>query len=129
MPVIAHQPHEAGLMLGPFAKTTRKPEAAKLEVPENVTLKSAQDYKIIGQDIVNVDIDKIITGKPLFGLDYKAEGMKYVSVCRPPAFGQKIDSFDDSQAKTKKLSKNLTASFQRKTRCAVNGMVLILETI
>lgn len=74
-------------------------EAAKLEVPENVSLKAIKDFKIIGHDATNVDIDKIITGKPLFGLDYTAEGMKYVSVARPPAFGQKISSFDATDTK------------------------------
>lgn len=74
-------------------------EAARMEIPENVPLKKAKDYKIIGQEITNVDIDKIITGKPLFGLDYKAEGMLYASVLRPPAFGKKLVSFDDSKAR------------------------------
>ncbi|MDD7915192.1 xanthine dehydrogenase family protein molybdopterin-binding subunit [Polaribacter ponticola] len=74
-------------------------EAALLEVPENVQLKEIKDFTIIGKEIVNVDIDKIITGKPLFGLDYKAEGMMYASVLRPPAFGQKLDSFDDTKTK------------------------------
>ncbi|MFD0863582.1 molybdopterin cofactor-binding domain-containing protein [Sungkyunkwania multivorans] len=74
-------------------------EAAAMEVPENVKLKDPKDYKIIGQDIRNVDIDKIITGKPLFGLDYTAEGMQYASVLRPPAFGQKLVDFDDTAAK------------------------------
>ncbi|WP_370104745.1 molybdopterin cofactor-binding domain-containing protein [Winogradskyella sp.] len=77
-------------------------EAALMEVPENVTLKSPKDYKIIGKDAINVDMDAIITGKPLFGLDYTAEGMKYVSVARPPAFGQKINSYDATEAKTVK---------------------------
>jgi isoquinoline 1-oxidoreductase beta subunit len=74
-------------------------EAAALEVPENVKLKEIKDFTIIGQEIVNVDIDKIITGKPLFGLDYKAEGMLYASVLRPPAFGQTLESFDATEAK------------------------------
>jgi isoquinoline 1-oxidoreductase beta subunit len=74
-------------------------DAALLEVPEDVTLKAAKDYKIIGTDAVNVDIDKIITGKPLFGLDYKVDGMLYASVLRPPAFGQVLESFDASEAK------------------------------
>jgi len=74
-------------------------EAAELEVPENVKLKEPKDYTIIGKDATNVDLDKIVTGKPLFGLDYKAEGMVYASVLRPPAFGQKLKSFDDSKAK------------------------------
>ncbi|WP_089119384.1 xanthine dehydrogenase family protein molybdopterin-binding subunit [Cellulophaga lytica] len=74
-------------------------EAALLDVPENVTLKDPKDFTIIGTDAVNVDIDKIITGKPLFGLDYKADGMVYAAVVRPPAFGKKLVSFDASKAK------------------------------
>jgi isoquinoline 1-oxidoreductase beta subunit len=73
--------------------------AATLEVPENVQLKAIEDFKIIGKDAINVDIDKIITGKPLFGLDYKTEGMKYVCVARPPAFGKKLQSYDESNAR------------------------------
>ncbi len=74
-------------------------DAALLEVPENVTLKDPKDYTIIGTSARNVDLDAIVTGKPLFGLDYKAEGMVYASVLRPPAFGQKLASFDDTAAK------------------------------
>jgi isoquinoline 1-oxidoreductase beta subunit len=75
-------------------------EAALLEVPENVKLKEIEDFTIIGKDAINVDIDEIITGKPLFGLDYKAEGMAVAVVLRPPAFGQKLVDFDDSNAKS-----------------------------
>ncbi len=74
-------------------------EAALLEVPDNVKLKDPKDFSIIGQGISNVDIDEIITGKPLFGLDYKQEGMLYASVLRPPAFGQTLESFDDTAAR------------------------------
>jgi len=52
-------------------------EAALLEVPESVSLKDPKDFTIIGQGKSNVDIDEIVTGKPLFGLDYKADGMLY----------------------------------------------------
>ncbi|MCM4163173.1 MULTISPECIES: xanthine dehydrogenase family protein molybdopterin-binding subunit [unclassified Arenibacter] len=74
-------------------------EAAALEVPENVTLMDPKNFKVIGTDAPNVDIDKIISGKPLFGLDYKVEGMVYASVLRPPAFGKVLDTYDDSKAK------------------------------
>jgi len=74
-------------------------EAAALEVPENVELKNPKDFNIIGKNTSNVDIDHIITGKPLFGLDYKKEGMVYASVLRPPAFGQELVDFDDTNAK------------------------------
>ena len=75
-------------------------EATLLEVPEDVTLKETKDFTIIGKGKSNVDIDEIITGKPLFGLDYKAEGMLYASVLRAPAFGQKLMSFDDTVSKS-----------------------------
>jgi len=75
-------------------------EATLLEVPEDVTLKETKDFTIIGKGKSNVDIDEIITGKPLFGLDYKAEGMLYASILRAPAFGQKLMSFDDTVSKS-----------------------------
>jgi len=74
-------------------------EAALLEVPEDVILKEPKDYKIIGTDVINVDIDKIVTGQSLYGLDYTAEGMQYACVLRPPSFGQTLVSFDDAEAK------------------------------
>jgi isoquinoline 1-oxidoreductase beta subunit len=74
-------------------------EAALLEVPENVVLKKPSEYTIIGTNATNVDLEKIVTGKPLFGIDYKTEGMQYVSVLRAPAFGQKLTSFDAEEAK------------------------------
>ncbi len=74
-------------------------EAAALKVPENVTLKEPKDFKIIGTDANNVDIDKIITGKPLFGLDYKEDAMVIASVLRPPAFGKKLVDFDATETK------------------------------
>src|SRR5690606_4005743 len=40
-------------------------EAASLPIPENITLKDPENFKIIGTNAVNVDIDDIITGKPL----------------------------------------------------------------
>ncbi len=94
---------ENGLIIGPEQKRLSYGDvasaAAELEVPEEVQLKDPKDFKIIGQGKGNVDIDGIITGKPLFGLDTKREGMLYACVVRPPAFGQKLDSFEDSEAR------------------------------
>lgn len=70
--------------------------------PEKVILKNPSDFKIIGKSKKNVDLEGILTGKPLFGLDFTREGMVYANVLRPPAFGQKLVSYDDSA--TKKIS-------------------------
>lgn len=73
--------------------------AAGMAVPEEVKLKDPSAYKIIGTDRGNVDIEGIITGKPLFGVDTRKEGMQYAVVLRPPAFGLKLKSFDDTEAR------------------------------
>jgi isoquinoline 1-oxidoreductase beta subunit len=73
--------------------------AAMVEVPAEIKLKDPADFKIIGTKRGNVDMDDILTGKPLFGIDTKIEGMQYASVLRPPAFGMKLKSYDDSAAK------------------------------
>lgn len=74
--------------------------AAKIEVPAEVELKNNSDFKIIGTSRNNVDGQKIVTGQPLFGLDYRKEGMLIAMIAHPPAFGMKLKSVDDSQART-----------------------------
>lgn len=73
--------------------------AAGMDIPGEVQLKDPSTYKIIGTDRGNVDIEGIVSGKPLFGIDTKKEGMQYAVVLRPPAFGLKLKSFDDSETR------------------------------
>jgi isoquinoline 1-oxidoreductase subunit beta len=73
--------------------------AAKIAVPKEVKLKAIKDFKIIGKSQKNVEGLKIVTGKPLFGMDYRKEGMLIAMVTHPPAFGQKLKSFDATAAK------------------------------
>ena len=73
--------------------------AARLPVPEEVQLKDIKDFRIIGTSRKNVDGRKIVTGEPLFGLDYRVEGMLFANITHPPAFGMKLKSFDATEAK------------------------------
>lgn len=73
--------------------------AAQLPVPEEVGLKTPDQFKLIGQATKNVDGKKIVTGEPLFGIDYEAENMLIAMLIHPPAFGMTIKSIDDSMAK------------------------------
>lgn len=77
-------------------------KAVGIEVPEEVPLKDPKDFSIIGTSRTNVDMDKIITGKPQYGVDFHRDGMVIASVARPPAFGTKMKSFDDTE--TRKVS-------------------------
>ncbi len=74
-------------------------EAAKIPVPATVTLKDKKDFKLIGTAVKNVANNDILTGKPLYGLDFYREGMLYAMIQRPPAFGTKVKSFDAAAAK------------------------------
>lgn len=72
--------------------------AAEMEIPEEVPLKELSDFKIIGTSRKNVDGTKIVTGEPLYGLDYSTENMLIAMIVHPPAFGMQLKSIDDSQA-------------------------------
>ncbi|AFK01700.1 aldehyde oxidase and xanthine dehydrogenase molybdopterin binding protein [Emticicia oligotrophica DSM 17448] len=74
-------------------------DAAKLTPPTDVKLKDKKDFKLIGSTVKGVDNYGVLTGKPLFGLDFYREGMKFAMIQRPAAFGMKLKSFDASAAK------------------------------
>lgn len=74
-------------------------EASKLTAPAEVPLKNRKDFKIIGTAVTNVENKKIITGKPIFGIDFHRDGMVLAMIQRPPAFGTKIKSVDAAAAK------------------------------
>jgi isoquinoline 1-oxidoreductase beta subunit len=73
-------------------------KAATLPVPKGVKLKDVKDFKIVRTSTKNVEGLKIVTGTPLFGLDYKHEGMLIAMMEHPPAFGMKLKSFDASKS-------------------------------
>ncbi len=74
-------------------------DAAALTVPTDVKLKNPKDFKLIGTAVPNVDNKEMVTGKPLYGLDFYREGMLHAMIQRPPAFGTKIKSVDATAAK------------------------------
>ena len=74
--------------------------AAKLTVPKEVKLKEKKEFKIIGTSHKNVDLSKIVSGKPLYGIDINRQGMLIAMIVHPPAFGMKIKSVDDTIART-----------------------------
>jgi isoquinoline 1-oxidoreductase beta subunit len=73
--------------------------ASKLPIPKEVKLKKTEEFKLIGQTIKSVDNHDVITGKPVYGIDFKTEGMLHAQIQRPPAFGLKLKSFDASEVK------------------------------
>ncbi len=76
--------------------------AAQLPVPKDVKLKEVKDFRIVGHSQKNVEGPKIVTGKPLFGIDTQKEGMLIAMIAHPPAFGLKFKSVQN-EAIVKKM--------------------------
>lgn len=74
-------------------------KAVGIEIPEEIELKDLKSFEIIGNSKKNVDGKKIVTGQPLFGLDFKREGMKLAMIQHPPAFGMKLKDFNQEDIK------------------------------
>lgn len=74
--------------------------AATLPVPEEVPWKNVSDFKIIGNSKKNVEGVNLVTGKPLFGMDYHQDGMLIAMIVHPPSFGMKVKSVDDAAARS-----------------------------
>jgi isoquinoline 1-oxidoreductase subunit beta len=75
-------------------------DAAKLAPPEHVQLKDPKNFKLIGKPIKRLDTSIKLNGKAIFGLDVSLPGMLTAIVARPPIFGAKVKSFDDSRARS-----------------------------
>lgn len=69
-------------------------KAAALPVPDakSLTLKTRNQYRLIGKRFTGADNMEIVTGKPLFVSDLKIPGMLYATYTKCPAVGGKVAS-------------------------------------
>jgi CO/xanthine dehydrogenase Mo-binding subunit len=74
-------------------------DASKLEVPKDVPLKSAKDFRIVGRRLAKIDDPAIVSGAAKYGMDVRVPGMKFANVIRCPVPGGSVKSFDASKAK------------------------------
>jgi isoquinoline 1-oxidoreductase beta subunit len=86
--------------------------AAKLPVPkvEDLKLKDRSEWRYIGKDSNALfDLQEMVTGKAMFGMDATMPGMVYASIEHPPVLWQKIQSYDDKETlKVPGVTKTLT---------------------
>jgi isoquinoline 1-oxidoreductase beta subunit len=75
--------------------------AAKMPVPDpkSLTLKTRAEYRLLGRRHRGVDDPKIVTGKPLFGIDVQVPDMVYANYTKCPAAGGKVRSFNEAEIK------------------------------
>jgi len=95
---------EASVVHGPGGRSAKYGDladaAAHVPVPENVALKNASEFKLIGKDTRRLDSRVKCDGSLKFGLDLDLPGMKVALVAHPPIFGGTPKSIDDKEARS-----------------------------
>ncbi|MBR1218054.1 xanthine dehydrogenase family protein molybdopterin-binding subunit [Bradyrhizobium sp. U87765 SZCCT0131] len=92
---VVHQPTGRKLKYGELAA-----EAAKLPIPANVTLKSPDQFKLIGTPVKRLDGPSKVDGTAQYGIDARPAGVKIATLAQSPVTGGRVKSLDDSAART-----------------------------
>ncbi len=74
--------------------------AAKLPVPkvQDLKFKPKSAWRYIGKGAPSYDLAEVVTGKAVYGMDARMDGMVYAAIQRPPVLGGKVKSYDDKEA-------------------------------
>jgi CO/xanthine dehydrogenase Mo-binding subunit len=91
--VVIHVPTGRTLAYGALAD-----KAAKLPVPQQVTLKDPKDFRLIGTPAKRLDTPDKVNGKAQYGIDVRLPGMKIATVAASPVVGGKVAGLDESKA-------------------------------
>jgi len=94
---VLHVPTGRRLKYGELAA-----EAAMMPVPENVTLKSPAEFKLIGTSAKRLDAPAKVNGTAIYGIDARPPGVKFAALAQSPVFGGRVKSLDDAAGKAVK---------------------------
>ena len=89
--------HAASNRRAPYAEFAAV--AAQMQPPSSPSLKSADEFRIIGHHVQRRDIPAKVDGSAQFAMDVHVPGMVYATVQRAPVFGGGVDKLDASAAK------------------------------
>lgn len=91
---IIHRPSGRRLGFGELAQA-----AAAQPVPAALRLKDPASFRYVGKGALGlIDNTAITTGRALYGIDTRLDGMAYAVVARPPVYGGTVASFDAADA-------------------------------
>ena len=74
--------------------------AAEMTPPASPTLKTPDQFKIMGRHVQRHDLPSKVDGTATFSLDVRLPDMLYATVKRAPTFGGGVDNIDDTQTRT-----------------------------
>jgi len=90
MPGVVH--HEASKRSATYGELASAAATMTPPDPKTLKMKDPKDYRIIGHNTANPDIHKIVTGKPLYGIDFTMPGMLAAMFVKCPVYGGKVVS-------------------------------------
>lgn len=70
--------------------------ASLLTPPENPTLKTPEQFKIMGKPMPRFDVPEKVNGTAQYGIDTRVDGLKYAAIRHSPVFGGQIDTIDET---------------------------------
>jgi len=74
-------------------------DAARLEPPEEIALKPASAWSILGKPTRRLDSFDKATGRAVFGIDVRVPGMLFGMLAACPVFGGRLTRVDDAPAR------------------------------
>ncbi|MGD0232109.1 MAG: molybdopterin cofactor-binding domain-containing protein [Syntrophorhabdales bacterium] len=77
------------------ASAARQPVPGKGELH----LKSPDEFRYVGKGVPIVDLDDIVHGRAIYGIDARMKGMVHASIARSPVIGGRLKSYDDIAAR------------------------------
>ena len=94
---VVHAKSGRRLSYGDIAAFAELPAKAPEIKPEQ--LKKSADFRLIGKDVMRVELPQKVNGSAQYGIDIQVPGMLYGTVLRAPVEGSVPDKIDDAKAK------------------------------
>jgi isoquinoline 1-oxidoreductase beta subunit len=76
--------------------------ATKLSPPDSPTLKTPDQYRLLGKSLPKIHTPTKVNGVAEFGIDVRRPGMLFAAVSQSPVFGGQVKSYDEAAAKAVK---------------------------
>jgi isoquinoline 1-oxidoreductase beta subunit len=74
--------------------------ASQYAVPQNPSLKSVADFRLIGKVTKRPDVIDRVTGKAVYGMDVNIEGMVYACILHSPTLKANVKIINDTKARS-----------------------------